>query len=84
MSEKNAKAKRRTGKLGYRSAEEMHEFFKKNTMSTAWSDAGFRWAEEKIRRRRPDYIIVDDMEGDFINTTASEVPKELEYHEHRD
>lgn len=83
MSEKNAKAKRRIGELGYRSAEEMHEFFKKNPTSTAWSDAGFRWFEEKISRRRPYFVFVDDTE-DFIDVTASEVPKELEYYEHRD
>jgi len=37
-------------------------------MNTAWSS----------------YVFVDNTEDDFIDVTASEVPKELEYYEHRD
>lgn len=35
-------------------------------------------------RHKPEFIIIDDMEDDAIDTTASEISKELEHHDHRD
>lgn len=75
MSKKRAKMKRALEaeilypNIGPRSSKSIHDFIKGDWHS---------------RSTRPTFIIIDDMEDNVIDVTASELPKELEHHDHRD
>lgn len=71
LEEQIEKAETLQPNIGPKSPESIHDFTKHYTSSGPG-------------RGKPEFIIIDDMEDDVIDTTASEIPKELEHHDHRD